>query len=135
MSISRVVPAMASAAWMGVFLGALPLIAVHTVTIIYVCHRLHLNKLTAVTASQLCMPPVVPVLCVQIGYFMRHGNLLWELNWDTLVVQIHYRLWEWLLGSLLLGPVMGVVVGAVLYIGIKKIRADREEVCDSLEKG
>ncbi len=120
---------LASAAWMGVFLGALPLIACHTVVLLYVCHRLHLNKLTAVTASQLCMPPLVPVLCVQAGYFMRHGSLLLEINWDTMVVQVHYRLWEWLLGSLLLGPLLGVIVGGLLYLSIRNLRIGQGEAC------
>ena len=55
---------LATAAWMGVFLGALPLIGIHTVVIIYVCHMLHLNKMAAVASSQLCMPPLVPVICI-----------------------------------------------------------------------
>ena len=126
---------LASAVWMGVFLGALPLIACHTVVIIYVCYRLHLNKLAAVTASQLCMPPLVPILCIQVGYFMRHGRLLLEINWDTMVLQIHYRLWEWLLGSLLLGPLLGLVVGVLLYVGINRSRRNRSEACNPLEKG
>lgn len=125
---------LASAAWMGVFLGALPLIACHTVAILYVCHRLHLNKLTAVTASQLCMPPLVPVLCIQAGYFMRHGSLLLDINWDTMVVQIHYRLLEWLLGSLLLGPILGLIVAGMLYFAIKKSRIGQGEACEPLEK-
>jgi glycosyltransferase involved in cell wall biosynthesis len=128
-------PQLASAAWMGVFLGALPLIAIHTVAIIYVSHRLHLNKLTAITASQVCMPPLVPVLCIEIGYFMRHGSLLVDLNWDTMVVQIHYRLWEWLLGSLLVGPLLGLVVGGVLYFAIKNLRRGRFAACESPEQG
>ncbi|MCA1765407.1 MAG: DUF2062 domain-containing protein, partial [Desulfobulbaceae bacterium] len=126
---------LASAAWMGVFLGALPLIAIHTVAIIYVSHRLHLNKLTAITASQVCMPPLVPVLCIEIGYFMRHGSLLVDLNWETMVVQIHYRLWEWLLGSLLVGPLLGLLVGGVLYFAIKNLRRGRFGTCESPEKG
>jgi glycosyltransferase involved in cell wall biosynthesis len=125
---------LATAAWMGIFLGALPLIACHTVVILYVCHRLHLNKLTAVTASQLCMPPLVPILCIQTGYFMRHGSLLLDLNWDTMVVQIHQRLWEWLLGSLVLGPIMGLIVGTLLYFAIKNLRTGQVESCESLEK-
>ena len=126
---------LASAAWMGIFLGALPLIACHTVVILYVCHRLHLNKLAAVTASQLCMPPVVPVLCIQVGFFIRHGSFLWTINWDTMVLQIHYRLWEWLLGSLLLGPALGFFVGALVYLGIRKTRKGRDEASDLLERG
>ncbi|MBU0483419.1 MAG: DUF2062 domain-containing protein [Proteobacteria bacterium] len=125
---------LASAAWMGVFLGALPLIACHTVVLIYVCHRLHLNKLTAVTASQLCMPPLVPILCIQAGYFMRHGSFLLDLNWDTMVVQIHYRLWEWLLGSLFLGPILGLMVGGLLYLVINNLRSGRGAVREFMEK-
>jgi uncharacterized protein (DUF2062 family) len=126
---------LASAAWMGVFLGALPLIACHTVVIIYVCHRLHLNKLAAVTASQLCAPPLVPILCIQTGYFMRHGRLLLEINWDTMVLQGHYRLWEWLLGSLLMGPLLGLIAGALLYTGINRLRKNRPEACERMEEG
>jgi len=126
---------LASAAWMGVFLGALPLIAAHTVSIIYVSHRLHLNKLTAITASQVCMPPLVPALCIEIGYFMRHGRLLVDINWETMVPQIHYRLWEWLLGSLLVGPLLGLAVGGLLYFTIKNLRRGRLGSCESLENG
>jgi len=113
---------LAAAAWLGVFLGALPLLAVHTVAIIYASHRLHLNKLAAVSASQLCMPPVVPVLCVEIGYWLRHGRFLLTVDGDILVNQIHYRLWEWLLGSLILGPVLGAVVALLFYLVVRRLR-------------
>lgn len=126
---------LAVAAWMGVFLGALPLLALHTVTIIYVCHRLHLNKVAAVTASQLCMPPVVPVLCIQIGYFLRQGGFLTEFTWQTLVIQAPLRLWEWLLGSLILGPVLGLLVGGLVYFPIKRLRGARAACCELPEQG
>ena len=126
---------LAVAAWLGVFFGALPLLFCHTAAILYVCHRLHLNKVTAVTASQLCMPPVVPVLCIQIGYFLRSGSFLTEFTWDTLVIQAHQRLWEWLLGSLILGPVLGLLVGALVYFPIKRLRATRPSVCEMPERG
>jgi glycosyltransferase involved in cell wall biosynthesis len=121
---------LAVAAWMGVFLGALPLLAAHTVTIIYVCHRLHLNKVAAVTASQLCMPPVVPVLCIQAGYFLRHGSFLTEFTWHTLVIQAPLRLWEWLLGSLLVGPLLGLLVAGLVYFPIKRLRTSRAACCE-----
>jgi uncharacterized protein (DUF2062 family) len=114
---------LAAAVWLGIFLGALPLLAVHTVVIIYVAHRLHLNKFAAVGASQVCMPPVVPVLCMQIGYFFRNGRLLFDISWETMVVQIHQRLFEWFLGSLLLGPILGVVLGVITYLAVARIRA------------
>lgn len=121
---------LAVAAWLGVFFGALPLLFCHTAAILYVCHRLHLNKVTAVTASQLCMPPVVPVLCIQIGYFLRSGSFLTEFTWDTLVIQAPLRLWEWLLGSLVLGPLLGLLVGALVYFPVKRLRTTRPTACE-----
>jgi len=121
---------LAAAAWIGVFLGAVPLLALHTVAIIYVTHRLHLNKLAAVGASQLCMPPVVPVLCVETGYWLRHGTFLLKADWDTVVGEAHLRLWEWLLGSLIIGPVLGTVVALAFYLVIKTLRRGAvEEPC------
>ena len=110
-------PAMlAAAAWTGLFLGALPLIACHTVVIIYVAHRLNMNKVAAVGASQFCCPPVVPVLCVECGYFMRYGTFLTDVGFDTLVLQIHQRLWEYFLGSLVVGPVLGTIGAVAVYL-------------------
>jgi len=113
---------LAAAAWLGIFLGALPLLALHTVAIIYTSHRLHLNKLAAVGASQLCMPPLVPIICVEIGYFIRHGDFLVRADWDILVNQIHYRLLEWLIGSLIFGPVFGILIAALFYVLVRSLR-------------
>ncbi|MBU0682423.1 MAG: DUF2062 domain-containing protein [Proteobacteria bacterium] len=106
----------ATAVWLGIFLGTLPLIAVHTLAIIYACHKLHLNKMAAVAASQLCMPPLVPFLCIQVGFFLRFGHFLHEFSMETLVHQIGSRLWEYLLGSLVLGPLLGLVVAMASYV-------------------
>lgn len=106
---------LAMAVWLGIFMGALPLLAIHTVAIIYVAHRLHVNKVAAVAASQFCMPPVVPVLCIQVGYYLRNGEFLYDFSWQRWLLGVHQRLWEWFLGSLLLGPLLGLVGAAVMY--------------------
>lgn len=124
---------LAVAVWMGIFLGALPLIACHTVAILYVTHRLHLNKPAAVSASQFCMPPVVPVICMQAGYFMRKGHFLLDINWDTMVLQIDQRLWEWLIGSLVVGPLLGLIGAALVYFSVRRLRAVDFGACDPLE--
>ncbi len=116
---------LAAAAWVGIFLGAVPLIGMHTVAIIYVCHRLYLNKMAAVAASQLCMPPVVPIICIQTGYYLRHGAFLFELSRETLVDQIWERLWEYLLGSLVVGPLLGLVAAAVVYAAVRYYRGQK----------
>jgi glycosyltransferase involved in cell wall biosynthesis len=101
---------LAASAGLGIFLGALPLIGLHIVFIIYVATRLKLNRIMAVTVSNLCMPPVVPALCIELGYYLRHGNWLTEASMNSLVYQMHHRIWEWLLGSLVMAPLLAVLM-------------------------
>ncbi|WP_163335668.1 DUF2062 domain-containing protein [Desulfopila sp. IMCC35008] len=117
---------LAVAVWFGIFLGALPLIACHTVVIIYVTYRFRLNKVAAVAASQFCMPPVVPALCIEAGYFILHGSFLLDLSWDRWVLEIHYRLWEWFVGSLLVGPVLGLLGALPVYWFARNMRTRAE---------
>lgn len=105
---------LAMAAGVGVFLATLPLLALHTVVILYVATRLKLNRVMAVAIQNLCMPPVVPFLCVELGYFMRHGRWLTDMTWEDWGPQALQRIWEWLLGSLVVGPVLAVVTGFVV---------------------
>jgi uncharacterized protein (DUF2062 family) len=113
---------------MGVFLGALPLIAVHTIVILFAAGFFRLNKVAALAASQLCMPPIVPALCIEAGYYLRFGELLTELSIETLGYQAVDRLYEWLLGSLFLGPVLAVLAGAVVYLASVVIRRNDDNI-------
>jgi uncharacterized protein (DUF2062 family) len=107
---------LALAAAMGVFLGTLPLIALHTLVIILAATYFRLNKVAALSASQLCMPPVVPALCIEIGYLLRHGHFLTEISLETIGYQALERLYEWLLGSLLLAPLLACLMGGMTFI-------------------
>jgi hypothetical protein len=61
------------------------------------------------------MPPLVPALCIEAGYFMRHGEWLTEFSLQTLGYQALQRFYEWFLGSLILAPVLAAGVGVVTY--------------------
>jgi glycosyltransferase involved in cell wall biosynthesis len=113
---------LAAAAGVGIFVGSLPIIPFGLAAILYVSHKLHLNKLAAAGASNLCIVPFVPFLCVQAGHLLLHGRLLTRFNRVTLLHQIHLRVWEWLLGSLIVGPLLGAA-GALLTYGL--VRAFR----------
>ncbi len=113
---------LATAVWLGIFMGALPLLAIHTIAIIYVAHRLHMNKVAAVAASQFCMPPVVPVLCIQVGYYLRKGELLVDFSWQPWLLGMHERLWEWLIGSLLVGPLLGLIGAGLMYFTASRMQ-------------
>jgi uncharacterized protein (DUF2062 family) len=105
-----------AAAALGVFLGALPLIGFHTVTILFAAGYLRLNRIAAVAASQLCMPPLVPALCIEAGFFMRKGRFLTEVSLETLGYQAVERLYEWLIGALVVGPALGLLVAGIVYL-------------------
>jgi len=106
----------------GTFLAALPLISLHTVMIIYIATRLRLNRVMAVSIQNLCMPPFVPMLCIELGYRMRYGHWLTEFSRKTLVGELHHRLFEWLLGSLVVAPVAAVLVGGGVFLAARAIQ-------------
>lgn len=103
------------AAAAGIFLGALPLLFIHTAVIAYVAIRLRLNKIMALTIQSLCMPPFVPLACIQTGHFLRHGKILYDFSWSMFRNQLGERLWEWFLGSLFLAPFAAVTTGILVY--------------------
>jgi uncharacterized protein (DUF2062 family) len=107
---------LAIAVAMGVFFGTLPLIACHSLVIILAANYFRLNKIASLSASQLCMPPVVPALCIETGYFLRHGHFLTEISLETLGYQALERLYEWLLGSLVLAPFLAILVGGAALL-------------------
>jgi radical SAM superfamily enzyme YgiQ (UPF0313 family)/glycosyltransferase involved in cell wall biosynthesis len=114
---------LAAAGALGVFLGALPLIACHTIAIIFAASFFRLNKVVALCTSQLCMPPIVPALCIEMGYYMRHGHFLTDISLETIGYQALERLYEWFIGSLVLGPIMGILVASIILLmalGIKR---------------
>ena len=107
---------LATAGAMGVFLGTLPLIGLHTITILFAAGFFRLNKLAAVGTSQFCMPPLIPALCIETGYFMRHGEFLTEVSLQTLGYQGLERIFEWIIGSLVLAPIISVVIWCCLFM-------------------
>lgn len=118
---------LAVAAGLGVFLGTLPLLFCHTIAILFVCGFFRLNKVAAVSSSQLCMPPIVPALCIELGYYVRHGHWLTELSLQTLGYQALERIYEWFLGSLLLAPLLALLVGALTYLLARMVQREDAE--------
>jgi len=107
---------LAAACAMGVFLGTLPLVGFHNITILFAASYFRLNKVVALATSGLCVPPFVPALCIEAGYFMRHGTFLTEISIKTLGHQALERIYEWVIGSLLLAPVFAILVGGIAFV-------------------
>jgi uncharacterized protein (DUF2062 family) len=114
--------ALAMAAATGIFIGTLPIFSFHTITIIYISIKLRLNKMLSVNMQHLCIPPFVPIACIEIGHYMLHGEWLKTASLKTLFEEIDYRILEWILGSLILAPINAVVFAAVTYILAKSLQ-------------
>jgi uncharacterized protein (DUF2062 family) len=107
----------------GTFLATLPLISLHTVVIVYFATRLRLNRVMAVAVQNLCMPPFVPMICIELGYRMRYGEWLTEFSKQTVLAELHHRLYEWLLGSLVVAPIAAAAVGGVVFLAAGAIQS------------
>jgi glycosyltransferase involved in cell wall biosynthesis len=116
---------LALAAAVGLFIGVLPIFFLHTGVILYFSQRLGLNKIVSLNIQHLAMPPLVPALCIELGYFMRHGVWLTDLSFATVFREFSSRLYEWFLGSLIVAPLAAALVWIVIYLTaafIRKIR-------------
>ncbi len=116
---------LAMSAAIGVFLAVLPLLFVHTIVILYVSLRLNLNKIVSLNVQHIAMPPFVPAVCIELGYYLRHGRWLTDLSFATVFAQFSSRLYEWLLGSLIVAPVLAAVIGGIVFVSAAVIRKAR----------
>ncbi|MFW5501544.1 MAG: DUF2062 domain-containing protein [Maridesulfovibrio sp.] len=107
---------LAIAGAMGMLLGTLPLIAMHSIAILFLCSFFRLSKITGLAVSQLCIPPLVPALCIEVGHYMRYNQFLTEISLQTLGYEALDRFYEWVLGSLVLGPSFAAIIGITIYI-------------------
>ncbi len=127
---------LAAAAAVGMFIGTLPILGLHTITIIYVSVMLRLNKMMSVNISHLCMPPFVPLACVWIGHFVITGTppdmdasaLIEELKKPTSV------LIDWIVGALVLAPINAVVFATITFVVTSKIQSLRKKRSPDIEQ-
>jgi uncharacterized protein (DUF2062 family) len=116
---------LALSAAIGLFLAVLPILFAHSLVILYVSLRLNLNKVVSLNVQHLAMPPFIPALCIEVGYYLRHGTWLTDLSFKTVFEQFSSRLYEWFLGSLIIAPISAVLIGALMYISATVIRKAR----------
>jgi uncharacterized protein (DUF2062 family) len=107
---------LAMSAAVGMFLAVLPLLFMHTLVILYVSLRLNLNKLVSLNVQHLAMPPFMPAVCIETGYYLRHGTWLTNLSFKTVFEQFSSRVYEWFLGSLIIAPLAAVLVGSCMFL-------------------
>jgi len=134
---------MAAAFGFGVFMGLVPIWGFQMLTAAFLAHLLRLNKVIVVTASNISLPPLIPFIVffsfelgklvvhepvdftAEMMYYLKdqvmQGNFYHSLN------EFGYSIVQYILGSLLLASVAGLLVfltsWVFLYIfGRKKRR-------------
>lgn len=103
------------AAALGMLIGSLPLIGMTSILIIMLTSYFRLSRIAGLAVNQLCMPPLVPALCIEAGHFLRHGTFLTEVSFQTLGYEAMDRLWEWGVGSLAMAPALALSMGLIVY--------------------
>ncbi len=103
------------AAGIGLFLATLPLIATHTIAILYVSTKLNLNRLMALNIQHLCAPPFVPLACIWLGFYVRNGAFIGVEDLKAIGSNLHQHFINWLVGSLVLAPLIAVIGGLVVF--------------------
>jgi hypothetical protein len=103
-----------SAAW-GSFWGALALPGLRNFILMIGVGWFNLNRAVAFSVDKLAMPPFIPFVCIEAGYFLRHGKFLTEISWQIIGQQFLQRVWEWILGSLIIAPIFALIVGSVVF--------------------
>ena len=116
---------LAVSAGVGLILGTVPIPFLHTLAIIYVTARLNLNKVMALSIQNLCVPPVVPLLCIELGHFMHYGHFFVPDHPKTIFTDIHQHLFHWLIGSLILAPLIGLLGGLAIYFIARRVQERR----------
>ncbi len=104
------------ACMLGIFLGTLPILAAHSITILFFATRLRLNRMIALNISHLCAPPFVPALCAYVGYFIKNGEFLREFSIeifkDNWVSYVGY----YFTGSIVMAPILALFTGFVVFL-------------------
>lgn len=127
---------LAVSAAVGTILAVLPLIGLHTVAIVYVAARLHLNKIMALAIQVLYSPPFVPFVCIEVGHYIREGRFLTDFTFSSISGNLYGFLTDWLVGSLVMAPFYAVVAFfGVYYIasGIQRRMNVEQENQESVE--
>lgn len=105
---------LSAAGALGMLIGALPWLLPRWVLLLWLSWRWHLNKPTAVLFGALGMLPVVPWLCMIAGRWMlgRTVDAGGAWSWWPYPSQ---QWWPWLLGSMVVGPVLAGIVAMIMY--------------------
>jgi glycosyltransferase involved in cell wall biosynthesis len=113
---------LALSASVGTFFAVLPIVGLHSVVIIYVTARLHLNKIMALSIQVIYSPPFVPFVCIETGHYILNKSFITEFSLSDLMTNWQFFFLDWLVGSLVLVPIYTIVAFFAVYFITLKIQ-------------
>ncbi|MCC8036412.1 MAG: DUF2062 domain-containing protein [Rikenellaceae bacterium] len=109
---------------LGVFWGIVPVWGYQMVVAGVTAHFLKLNKVIAILGSNISIPPMIPVIvyvCYAVGGLSLNRPLLLTFNNFSLEV-IGEGLWQYIVGSVVVGCACALIFGTVSYVLMSKFR-------------
>ncbi|MBQ7618147.1 MAG: glycosyltransferase family 2 protein [Desulfovibrio sp.] len=103
-------------AGLAITISTLPFLGLQSILLLLAIGCFHLNRLTALWVVPLTWPPLVPAIAVLLGYRLRHGSWLSEFSLETLGYECQERFLEWIYGSLVLAPALGLFFGLLIFV-------------------
>jgi uncharacterized protein (DUF2062 family) len=119
---------LAASVGLGFFCGIAPIWGYQMLVAALLAHRLRLNKAIAVTASNISFPLAAPFILAGgliLGHWLRTGEFV-AFARDAIWQHIPLYLWDWVVGSVVLAGLVGVLGGAASY-GIARAVMSRRE--------
>ncbi|MEW6366661.1 MAG: DUF2062 domain-containing protein [Acidobacteriota bacterium] len=112
----------AAAAFLGVFVGVVPIYGLQSLVAIGLAIVLRLNKPLTYAATFINNPFLQPFLIlfsVQTGYALLHGSFINMSLSDVQAVGVAGFLWSWVLGSIVLGVALGLAAAVPVYFAFR----------------
>lgn len=103
-----------SAAW-GIFCGSIALPGIRQVMLFSGAGFWNLNRILVISFEKFCIGPIIPAVCIEFGYFLRHGSWLTQFNLTTLGKQFLSRFWEWIVGSFFVAPLLAGITFCLIW--------------------
>lgn len=107
---------LALSTFVAVLANMLPTPGFQSLLLLFLIGWLRLNRVWSLAVSHLCWPPLVIALCIEAGHFIRHGEFLVEISWQTLGREGLERIWEWVVGGIFFGPFFALFCGGAVYL-------------------
>ena len=95
---------------------ALPILGFQSIAVLFLIAVLRLNRLWALAVTHACFPPLMPAFCIEVGHYINHGVWLTDISWRSLGLEVGARFWDWLVGALVGGPILGLSLGILVYL-------------------